>query len=354
MDESAYGIIDGAREGQTTKEMSEITIGGEPRSKWFGHFLLAALGAAYDTVRFPISGGAGTFTEGETITESTSSATGVLRRTDQSAGTPALYIDPASGTFTGGQTLTGGTSGATATGGTIISPATGKYHIFRRLNNNTHPTFTIYNNDPLEDFRATFCMLDSLEFECVVGEFAKFTARFIGQAQASTSAQTPSYTAEDPFLAKHASFKIAANHNSLDAATATAIKRFKLTITKSATDYTAFGSTSPTSIHNQRFDVKGDFTLIYNATTQRQYLVNSTKEALRLTIANTGATAVSGSVYPTVQFDMPVCCFTSFDATDANDTLREQTLGFTAEYDITRALTLEAMMINTRLTTYGA
>ena len=49
-------------------------------------------------------------------------------------------------------------------------------------------------------------MLDTLELEVVVGEFAKFTAKFMGKAQASTSSQTPSYTAEDPFLAKNANF----------------------------------------------------------------------------------------------------------------------------------------------------
>lgn len=352
MDEGGYGIIDGNREGQTVKEMSEVTIGGEPRSKWFGQILVAAFGAGYDCVKVPISSIVGTFSEGETVTESTSNATAVLRRNDQGAGTAVLYLDPASGTLTGGQTLTGGTSSATATGGTIISPSTGKYHVFRRLNSNNHPAFTIYNNDPLEDFRAVYCMLDSLEFECVVGEFAKFTAKFIGKAQASTTAQTPSYAAEDAFLAKFATFKIAANHNSLDAASALGIKRFKLTISKNVTDYTAFGSTNPTSIHNQKFEVKGDFTLLYNETTQRQYLVNSTKKALRLTIENTGATAISGSVYPAIQFDMPVVAFTSFDATDANDTLREQTLGFTAEYDITRALTLEALLVNQRTTAY--
>lgn len=352
MDEAAYGVIDGNREGQTTKEMSTITISGEPRSTWFGHLMKAAFGAAYDCVKFPVSGITGTFSEGETITESTSSATGVLRRSDQTAGTPALYIDPASGTFTGGQTLTGGTSGATATGGTIISPATGKHHIFRRLNTNNHPSYTIYNNDPLEDFRAAYCLLDSLEFECVVGEFAKFTAKFMGKAQASTTSQTPTYTSEAPFLAKNANFYVAAAHDSLDAASALAVKSFKLTISKNVTDYTAFGSTSPTSIHNQRFDIKGDFTLLYNETTERQYLVSSTKKALRMVLINTGATAVSGSSYPTLQFDFPVVTFTSFDVTDANDTLREQSLGFTAEYDITRSLTCEGLMLNTQVTAY--
>lgn len=352
MDEAAYGVIDANREGHTVKEMTKVTINGEPRDKWFGHLLHAAFGQSWPCVKFGISGITGTFSEGETITESVSSATGVLRRNDQGAGTAALYIVPSTGTFTGAQVLTGGTSGATATGGAIISPATGRHHIFRRLNNNTHPTYTIYNNDPLEDFRAAYCILDSLNFECIVGDFAKFAAVFMGKAQASTSAQTPTYNAENSFLAKFATFKVASNHNSLDAASALAVKQAKFNCAKNAVDFTAFASTAPTSLHNQKFEWKGDFTLLYNETTERQYLVASTKRAIRITIANTDAAAVSGSTYPTLQLDFPVVTFHDFDVTDANDTLREQTLGFVAEYDITRALTAEAILINTRTTTY--
>jgi hypothetical protein len=351
-DEAGYGVIDGIREGSTVKQWTEVDVVGQPRDKWFGHLLLAALGSAYDCVRFPISSISGTFAEGETITESTSSATGVLRRNDQGAGTAVLYIDPATGTFTGGQTLTGGTSSATATGGTIISPSAGKHHIFRRLNNNTHPSFTIYNSDPLEDFRAAYCMLDSLDFEVMSNDWAKFSAKFLGQNHASTSAQSPSYAAEAPFFGKNAAAKIAATHNDLDAASALAVERFKLTISKNLTDYQAFGSVNPASFHNQRFEVRGDLTLLYNATTQREYLTSSTKRALRLTLANTGATAISGSTYPTIQFDMPVCCFTDWSQTDDNDAIVKQTLSFVAEYDISRALTLEAMLVNSRVATY--
>lgn len=351
MDAAAYGNIDANRQGTTVKEMVDVTIGGSPRDQWFGHFLMAALGLAYPCVRFPVSSLSGTFSEGETVTESTSNATGVLRRNDQAAGTPVLYIAPATGTFTGGQTLTGGTSSATATGGTIESPSALRWHVFRRANTNTHPSFTIYNSDPLEDIRAAYCMLDTLEIECVAGEWVRFSARFMGKAFGSTSAQSPTYASQYPFFAKNAVCKVAATHNDLDAASALSVKRFKLTIKKNVTEFLAFGSSSPASLHNQQFDVRGDFTLLYNSTTQRDYFVNSTKRAIRLTLPSTGNTIGSGSV-PTLQFDMPVNTFMTFDPSDSLDTLREQTLSFVSEYDITRSLTLECLLANARTTTY--
>lgn len=351
-DPSAYGVIDAIKDVETTKALTEIDIEGEPRDKWFGHILTAAFGSAYSCVKHPISSISGTFTEGETITESTSSATGTLRRNDQGAGTPVLYIVPVSGTFVGGgKTLTGGTSGATATNGTIESPSAVRFHVFRRLNSNTPVTYTIYNNDPLTDERAAFCALDSLEIEVVSGQWAKFTSKWMGKMFSSTSAQSPSYTSENPFLAKNATAKLASAFNSLDAASAVSIERMKLTISKNLTDFQAFGSTDVTSFHNQQFEVKGDFTLLYNATTQRDYLTNSTNQALRLTLANSAVT-IGSSASPTLQFDMPSCAFTEWSRTNENNGIVKQTLSFAAEFDITRSLTLEAILANTQTTAY--
>jgi len=65
--------------------------------------------------------GAGTFEAGETVTESTSGATGIFYQINASN---KMELVPVSGTFTGGETLTGGTSGATATGGTLTTVTT--------------------------------------------------------------------------------------------------------------------------------------------------------------------------------------------------------------------------------------
>lgn len=350
-DEAAYGVIDKVKEVQTVQTLTEVQLSANIGHLFFGHLLTAAFGQGFDCVKFPISGITGTFTVGETVTESVSSATGVLRRSDQGAGTPALYIDPVSGTFTGGQTLTGGTSSATATGGTIQSPASIKDHVFRLLNNNTHASYTIYGNDPIGDERAVHCMLDQLEIECLAMDFAKFSSTFIGKKLATTTAQTPSYTAQFPFLGKFATFKLASAFNSLDAASATKIDRFRLTFSKNTVAYQAFGATDAESIHNQAFEVSGEFELLYNATTQRDLVTNSTKQALRLTLTNTDQT-IGSSTNPSLQLDFPVVSFEEWDRTEENDGLVRQTLRFVAEYDVTRALTCEALLRNTSVVAY--
>lgn len=83
------------------------------RMGWFVNEEELSLGVP-DT-RIAVSGGTGTFTYGETVTESVSGATGTFDHILDGF----MYINRVrvSGTFTGGQTLTGGTSSATRTGG---------------------------------------------------------------------------------------------------------------------------------------------------------------------------------------------------------------------------------------------
>src|SRR3954467_8719134 len=77
-DQGAYGVIDKTREMTLVTNHCELTItDSEPRDVWIGHLLHAFFGQSWPCVRFPISSISGTFSEGETITESTSSATGV-------------------------------------------------------------------------------------------------------------------------------------------------------------------------------------------------------------------------------------------------------------------------------------
>lgn len=67
--------------------------------------------------RFTVTGGSGTFTFGETVTQQTSGATGIFKYLITEGATTYMYLVSVSGTFTTGSlTLTGGTSGATKTG----------------------------------------------------------------------------------------------------------------------------------------------------------------------------------------------------------------------------------------------
>ncbi len=333
--------------------MTEVVFEGNVRDNFIGHILNALFGQTWPTVKIPIPGSiTGTFVEGENVTETTSGAVGVLRRLDAGGSAKALYVSVTSGTFAGSLLLTGGTSGATATGGTIQSPAAVRHHVFRRLNSNTPVTYSIYGSDPVSDDRSLFCALDSFELECVVGNFTKFSAKFMGKKLASTSAQTPTFTAQNPLMAKHAGFKMASAFTGLDAASVMAVERFKISFNKNLESYQSFGTTDVDSFHNKEFgEISGEITFLYNAITQRDLVIDSTKQAMRLTIANTGIT-IGSSANPTLQIDLPSVGFREFTRTTGNGELVKATLRFTAEYDLTRAMTAEALLINTKVTTY--
>lgn len=64
-------------------------------------------------VKIAVSGGAGTFTYGETVTQTTSGATGTFNY----IASGFMYLTALSGTWASSLNLTGGTSGATRTGG---------------------------------------------------------------------------------------------------------------------------------------------------------------------------------------------------------------------------------------------
>jgi hypothetical protein len=351
VDESAYGVIDGLYDQQTVKNMTIVELEAILGDSWVGHLLTAAFGLSYPCIKIPVSSVSGNFVEGETITETDSSATGTLRRTDEDQGSsPALYIVPVSGTFTGGKALTGGTSSATATGGAIESQASLRNHVFRRANNNNHPSYTLYGKDDVSDEFAAYCMLDTLDLEVVVGDFARVRANFMGKKLGSASS-TPSYTAQNNFLAKFAAFKTATNFNGLNAASAVGIERMSLSIKKNLADYQAFGDTDVASIHNQRFDVEGSITAIYNATTFRDFITDSEKRAMRLTLANTDVT-IGSAANPMIQFDFPKVSFNEWSRTPDNDTLVKQSFNFKAEYEPTRGVTAEAILQNTNVTGY--
>jgi hypothetical protein len=353
-DEGAYGVIDDLRSQETVKTISNIDFSLDIRDVSFGHILNALFGQEYPCVAIPIPGSiTGTFVEGETITESTSNATGTLRRADVGGTNKVLYIDTTggSGTFTGTHLLTGGTSGATATGGTIESPSTVRSHLYRVKNSNAHPSYTFRAHDDVGDSKSVYCMLDTLDFEAVAGQFATVKTSWKGKKVQSDTGLSPSFSKQNAFLAKYAKFYAASAFTGLDAATATDIKSLKLSFKKNLTDYPKWGDTDVAGFFNRQFEVTGQVVLIYNANTFRDYVTNSTKQAFRVTLANTDVT-IGSAAHPTLQFDIPVASFSKWTRSTNNNDLVEQTIDFQAEYDITTALTIQAILENTQVTAY--
>ena len=353
-DSSSYGNIDEIKEAQTVMSTTEITFQAILRDVFLGLPLLSTFGTETPTLKFTTGAITGTFVEGETITEATSLATGVLIRSDAGQVVPTLYISVVTGTFVGAKVLTGGTSGATTTGTIIELPAAAcRWHVFRRANTNTHTSLSISVHDPVSDDRAVGCMMDQIDIEIVVGKFARVTCKMMGKKLTlSVGAQTPSYSTQNAFLAKYANVYVASIYNSLDAASPlAALSKFKLTIKKNLEVVQGVGATDIAGIYNKQFTVEGSLELLYNVTTYRDYLATSTKQALRLKMANTDKT-IGAATNPLLQFDMPVVAFKDWSRPGDNNNISRQTLTFQAEYDAITGMTIQALLANNQTAAY--
>jgi hypothetical protein len=325
VDNSAYGNIDEVRDQETVQNRTEIALSGILRDDWLGYLLKGVYGTATPCVRGDLGSVSGTFVEGEVVTGGTSAATGTVKRLD---GTDdEMWVEVLTGTFTSAETITGGTSAAT---GTFTYDTALRDHLFERLNTNNHPTFTIYQEDDVATIRATYCMIDTFDVEIAVGDFAKFNMTMKGKKPASSS-DTPVYTEENGFLAKHGSVKFAATTSALKVASAEELSRVKLSFQKNLATYQKLGSDDLTSIHNQQFKVMGDFDGLFTSETLRDYQINSTKRAMRVELTNTGVT-IGSADNPYLMFEMARCSFQDWSQSSDNDALVNQTLGFTAEF----------------------
>jgi len=154
----------------------EGTLTIQVEGKGFGYLLKAIFGSVNTGRYFPVSGGSGTFTVGETITGGTSSATATV--VAFSAERDYILVSSISGTFQAAETLTGGSSSATATLGTFNTSVYG--HEFKAPQNSL-PTYTVDVGYLNEAFRLTgvrFHSITSLKQEdnILTAEIA-FTAR---------------------------------------------------------------------------------------------------------------------------------------------------------------------------------
>lgn len=349
-DDSAYGVIDEVYDSQVVQSMTEVELEGIARDKYIGLFLKLGLGTNLLCKIITISGqSGGTPARGDVVTSATDTWAGVIRKIITRAATTYYIVSTTSGTLTSsGTDLTNGTW----TGGTWAVSANAHAHFFSRLNTNAHPSATVYGSDPIGDDRAAYCMLDTLDIEASVGEYVKLSAMLKGKKLESTSAQSPSYTAENPFLAKHAALYLATTESGLNAASAVAVQRLKLSISKNLKEIQDLGTDDISSFHNQQFTVAGDLDAIYNANTLRDYVKDGTKRAARIEIINDEVSTLATNLYPQLVIDFARVSFEEWDRSGENNDIVTQTMGYSAEFDVTTAMAMEVVLINGQATAY--
>lgn len=337
-DESWYGVIDGIYNSFTTKNSSNLTIEwvAKDYSMWF--FLLGALWKY--TKLYCVTGTPTWWTPKRWDIVSWNS--GVLKKIITIGTTNYYFFDKAE---TG--SITNGTWTMTATAVNVNA------HFFEVLQNNTHPTFTLYDDDPVAGSYAPYCMINSFELSCEVADYVKFNAEFMWkQMQAINGTVTPAYATENEFTASMAWVKFASDESGLNSASEQCMQNFRIAINKNLTDVQCFGDTDIADIYNQQFGIEWDFEAVYESTTLRDYVLNSQKKAVRFYAINTNATALATWIYPAIYVDLMKVWFSEWTKTDSNDEIIKQTMWFTGQYSNDDGTSIEVLLLNSNSTWY--
>lgn len=220
-------------------------------------------------------------------------------------------------------------------------------HTLSITNSVQHQSLSMHMNDPIgaaETPTKTVAygraMIDQLEISSRQGELVMVKAGFFAMPHKDWTRLTPSYTAQNKFTSKHTYVKIAANTASLDAASKVSVQELTLTVKKNAMFEHSLGTVQPVDILNKRIEISGKLKLTYQDRTYRDYMLNGTKKALRVALANGDVTI--GSTNPQFQLDLSVVDFDQWEPSHPSDDLATEEITFNALYDVSNNILIGA------------
>lgn len=217
-------------------------------------------------------------------------------------------------------------------------------HTFTVNQSAQHQALTLFLDDPNQDYKFALGMLQSLELDISLGQFARFTAAFRSKV-GETATLTPSYTSANHFLPQHGSVKIASNVAGLAAADAIDVRSVRLTINKNVEDDRKIGSVDQADILNKQFSVEGAVELVFNDNTFKTEMLADTAKAMRIRLTNTDVT-IGTTLNPQLTIDLSKIKITSFEKNYSNNDITVATANFKALYKTSESDMIEAELIN--------
>ena len=234
-----------------------------------------------------------------------------------------------------------GTLGSVSTSGPSDSAYT---HTFSVLQSSQHPSLTVFVDDENQDYKYALGMITSFELTAETGKFVTYKAGLRAKAGA-TATLSPSYTAENSFLAQHAIFKTASTQAGLGAASAINIKSVNFKIEKNVEDDVALGSVAPVDILNKQFAIDGSLELVFNDANIKTDMLADTAKAMRIELANTDVT-IGASTNPKLTVDFHSVKFSEFTRNYGNGDIVTASVSFKAFYKLADAKMITVALVN--------
>lgn len=220
--------------------------------------------------------------------------------------------------------------------GTVSSASfNGAYkHTYTLQEDNQHDSLTMYIDEPNGDLIFELTMVDKLTLEFMPDDVVKMSVDFKSKSSQGSS-ETASFTAQNKFLGRHLTTKIAAATGDLDAASGLSIKKVTLNFEKNADLNQVLGTVQPEDILNKGFSINGEIMLDYDDRTYANYMLDGSYKAMRLDLVNDDVAI--GTTNPAFRLDLSRVDFSAWEPTRENDEVMTQVIQFTALYDTTNS-----------------
>jgi hypothetical protein len=219
----------------------------------------------------------------------------------------------------------------------VSGPTDSAYtHTFTLAATNQHASLSLLiKESSLSTLMYKLAMIDKMVVTITPDEPVNIAVSLMSK-KGVTSTQSVTYTAENKFLGRDLSFKIAALTGNLAAASTIPLKKIVLTFQKNLVLDHNTGTVQPQDILNQGFRVFGDVELDYQDRTYADYMANGSYKAVEVKLTNL-RNLIGVSSTPIFTLQLSRVEFSQWESMFKNDEIARQKFTFTALYDITNA-----------------
>ena len=218
-------------------------------------------------------------------------------------------------------------------------------HAFTVKNDAQHPSLTVEVKNPNQQLAYALAMLESLEITAEVGKYVEYTASFKSKKGVSASG-TPTYTLENPFLAKHIVVKIADAVENLESAEALPVRSSVIRINKNLERDDVFGSNDPADILNKQFGAEISLVRLFGDATIKALYQAGDKQALQIIFKNDDAVIGTSEENPTLTLTFPQVLITERSLSAASDEVATENITAKANYNLTETEMVNCVLKN--------
>lgn len=223
--------------------------------------------------------------------------------------------------------LLGSLSSAQAGGETLVYN-----HTFSLAESSQHQSLTLNIDEANGDKQYALACVSALKIAYERGKILDYSAEMMSLTGAGASL-TPAAVSENVFRPQDFSVKFAADLASLGAASAVPIQSLSIEFNSHVEPDEVLGNVAPQDFLNKEFSITGEFTLIYDSTTQEAYVTAGTEKAMRINLTNSGVT-IGNASNPALQINLAKVIFTEKSRTRGLNDIVTLKVSFKGVYSV--------------------